>query len=494
MNYNKRDFITSIASKSATLESLENVSRLHSRKWSISHNAIAPVAMFLDAVLIFSMSVISGVVYHIEAVGISGDLVQFCGFAAVVAALFIALGKSHNLYALSELLNLKSQIRKIALTWLIVFLFLTAAAFIMKLGGEFSRGATLLFAASGLATLILARVAWRLYLADGLAVRKFSSRKIVLIAEQTSADGSGLFEALMRHGLQPAHQFILSTDPSDKLLRKEIIAQAISSIRGSNIEEVIVSANLEHWPELDGLLAELRVLPLPVNLIPTGQISDLFRLSSHTIGDTVTIELQRGPRTLTERAAKRSFDLVVAASALVALLPVFLIAAIAVKLDSAGPVIFRQRRCGFNGRLFRIFKFRTMSVLEDGESIIPAGPNDARVTRVGKWLRRTSIDELPQLLNVLRGDMSIVGPRPHAAAHDNEFDKLVGNYAYRHHVRPGLSGWAQVNGYRGEMRTIADIEHRIKLDLWYIDNWSLALDFKIVFMTVAKVLSSNNAY
>ena len=116
------------------------------------------------------------------------------------------------------------------------------------------------------------------------------------------------------------------------------------------------------------------------------------------------------------------------------------------------------------------------------------------MTRVGKWLRRTSIDELPQLLNVLQGSMSIVGPRPHALAHDNKFEKLLDNYAYRHHVKPGLTGWAQVNGYRGELRTIADIEARVKYDLWYIDNWALSTDFKIIFMTVTELLNGRNAY
>ena len=168
--------------------------------------------------------------------------------------------------------------------------------------------------------------------------------------------------------------------------------------------------------------------------------------------------------------------------------------ALAIKLDSSGPVIFRQRRSGFNGRHFQILKFRTMRVLEDGETIVQARPNDSRVTRVGHWLRRTSIDELPQLFNVLRGQMSIVGPRPHALAHDDQFDKLIGNYAYRHHVKPGLTGWAQVNGYRGQTRTVADIEDRVRLDLWYIDNWTLKIDFKIIFMTVIEVMRGENAY
>lgn len=135
-----------------------------------------------------------------------------------------------------------------------------------------------------------------------------------------------------------------------------------------------------------------------------------------------------------------------------------------------------------------------MSVQEDGDHVVQAKQNDRRVTRFGNWLRRTSIDELPQLINVLQGTMSIVGPRPHAMAHDNEFDKLVSKYAYRQRVKPGLTGWAQVNGFRGETRTVADIEQRIKFDLWYIDNWSLRVDLRILFMTVTEILFGENAY
>jgi putative colanic acid biosynthesis UDP-glucose lipid carrier transferase len=341
--------------------------------------------------------------------------------------------------------------------------------------------------------LIVARH-WRVVLADVLTVRRFSGRKVILIAEQSSASDVGLFETLKRHGLQLSKHFILSADWNDVQRQQDVIARAISSARGSHVEEIVVSASLDRWPELSTLLSELRVLPIPVNLIPIGAISELFKLSSHTIGDTVTVELQRGPRTLLERSVKRAFDLVVAGTALVLLLPLFLMTSFAIKLDSPGPIIFRQRRCGFNGRHFQMLKFRTMLVQEDGETIVQAKSNDSRVTRVGKWLRRTSIDELPQLFNVLQGTMSIVGPRPHAVAHDIQFDRLVGKYAYRHHVKPGLTGWAQVNGYRGETRTIEDIELRIKFDLWYINNWNLAVDFKIIIMTIFEILRGRNAY
>jgi putative colanic acid biosynthesis UDP-glucose lipid carrier transferase len=450
--------------------------------------------MAVDATAIFAISIVSGVLYHLEFVKVQGNLSQFAGFAAVVAFLFVTLTKSRGLYALPELLNLKSQISRISQNWAIVFLFLTAAVFAMKVGDAFSRGATITFAFTGILVLLAVRLLWRIGLADGLAVRKFSGRRIALIAEKSISPAFDLHETLTQHGLQPAQQFVLPVEQSAAKKRKQIIAQAIKSIRGSDVEEIVISANLDNWTNLKELLTDLRVLPLPINLVPAGPLAEVFRMSSHTIGDTVTIEMQHGPRTWSQRFIKRVFDIVLGSIALLAFMPLFLITAIGIKIDSPGPILFRQRRRGFNGRPFQIFKFRTMYVQEDGDNIVAAQRNDARVTRIGNWLRRTSIDELPQLLNVLRGTMSIVGPRPHALAHDNEFENLLDKYAYRHHVKPGLTGWAQVNGYRGEMRTIADIEERVKYDLWYIDNWSLATDIRILFMTVTEVVDGKNAY
>ena len=490
MNFVKRD----LGVRENLARGLLKASPRQLPSWTISHLALTPLAMTFDALIIFSMSVLSGAVYHLETFGRPGDFEQYAGYGSIVAVLFIALAKSRDLYELPELLNLKSQIFKITIKWLGIFLFLTAVAFAMKVGDLFSRGAMLTFAISGFAALIISRIVWRIFLADGLAVRRFSGRKIVLIAEQDSAVESGLLDVLTRHGLQLAHHFVLPVNRNDARRRREVIAQAISSVRGSDVEEIIVGASLDHWSELDNLLSEFRVLPIPVNFIPIGHLSTLFKLPSRMIGETITIELQRGPWTLFERFVKRVFDVVVAVTALLLHLPLLLMTAIAIKLDSPGPILFRQRRCGFNGRAFQIFKFRTMSVLEDGETVIQAEPNDVRMTRIGKWLRRTCIDELPQLFNVLQGNMSIVGPRPHAVAHDNQFDELVTNYAYRHHITPGLTGWAQVNGYRGRMLTTSDIETRVNFDLWYIDNWSLALDFKIMLMTMIEIVRGENMY
>jgi len=173
-----------------------------------------------------------------------------------------------------------------------------------------------------------------------------------------------------------------------------------------------------------------------------------------------------------------------AISILLLLSPLMLLTALLIKLDSHGPVLFFQTRNGFNGRAFRIVKFRSMHVLEDGNAIRQATRTDPRVTRLGRWLRRANIAELPQLFNVLKGDMSLVGPRPHAVAHNNEYDKVIANYALRNHVKPGITGLAQVNGCRGETPTTDLMEHRVAYDLRYINNWSIWLDIRILFRTL----------
>jgi putative colanic acid biosysnthesis UDP-glucose lipid carrier transferase len=189
-----------------------------------------------------------------------------------------------------------------------------------------------------------------------------------------------------------------------------------------------------------------------------------------------------------ERAVKRALDLIVSITVIVFSLPLFLIVAVAIKLDSPGPVIFRQRRSGLEAREFIIFKFRTMTVLEDGPVVTQACRDDRRVTYIGKFLRRSSLDELPQLFNVLRGDMSLVGPSPHALAHDDHYRVHIADYACRHYVKPGITGWAQVNGLRGETASFEQMADRVKLDLWYINNWSLGLDLNILLRTCFEIL------
>lgn len=188
---------------------------------------------------------------------------------------------------------------------------------------------------------------------------------------------------------------------------------------------------------------------------------------------------------------KRAFDITVASLLLLLFLPILLSAVIAIKLDSKGPVLFKQRRTGLGGKVFTIFKFRTMRVLEDAHEITQASKGDPRITPLGKLLRHTSLDEFPQLINVLRGDMSIVGPRPHAIAHDTYYGESIEDYSFRFRVRPGLTGLAQVSGSRGATPNIGDMEKRITFDNHYIDNWHIKLDFDILFRTARIFLASD---
>jgi putative colanic acid biosynthesis UDP-glucose lipid carrier transferase len=234
--------------------------------------------------------------------------------------------------------------------------------------------------------------------------------------------------------------------------------------------------------------------PLPLFFLPDDTVADVLAHPQVTLDDAFAFELQREPLSSRERVLKRAMDIVISSFGLLVSCPLLLIAAILIRLDSPGPFLFRQVRKGFNGQPFRILKFRTMSVMEDGTVVTQATRKDARVTRIGSWLRRTSFDELPQLLNVLFGDMSIVGPRPHALAHDNEYTDLIAKYSRRHHVKPGITGWAQVNGFRGETPELTLMQRRVELDLWYIANWSLVLDFWIIVRTCFELLRARNAF
>ena len=210
-------------------------------------------------------------------------------------------------------------------------------------------------------------------------------------------------------------------------------------------------------------------------------------------GPIASIHLVRSPLSPSEVLLKRAFDIVAASLALLLLWPVLAVAAVAIRLDSPGPALFRQRRYGFNQEPFRILKFRSMITLEDDRTLQQVKSGDARVTRVGRFLRRANIDELPQLINVLMGDMSLVGPRPHALAHDQAFERDIAVYARRHNVRPGITGWAQVNGWRGETDTPEKVHGRVEHDLFYIDNWSLLFDLAILVRTVLSRKAYRNA-
>jgi Undecaprenyl-phosphate glucose phosphotransferase len=463
------------------------------RKWPIHYDSVELLAIIADVATIVLISLFCGLWYHFQASGTPGEIGKSFGSAILVSTLFISLMKLRGMYRPTELLVLRNQIRAVCLAWISVFLLLAGTVFALKIGHEISRGTSMLFAIFGLIALIVDRSILRDLVAKGLAGNRFSGRNIVLITDHSEM-GTSLLHTLTGLGFCIGGHFIFPPPGADARRRERLVAKVIEHIRGSDVKEIVVGADPNRWLELRTLVAELRVQPFPVSFIPLGTASEIFRQPFHELGSAVCVELQRGPLTSFEHAAKRTIDVLFAGMALTALLPLLTIVAVAIKLDSPGPVLFRQRRCGFNGKCFQIRKFRTMSVLEDGSSIIQAQFADKRVTRLGRLLRKSSIDELPQLLNVLDGSMSLVGPRPHAVAHDNEFDKMVRNYAFRRRVKPGLTGWAQVHGCRGPTPTAASIERRVEYDLWYIDNWSLGLDLAILLWTPIEILHGRNAY
>jgi Undecaprenyl-phosphate glucose phosphotransferase len=238
----------------------------------------------------------------------------------------------------------------------------------------------------------------------------------------------------------------------------------------------------------------LSEIPLRLQLLPIGMLDFMHSSRIGYYGCARVIEISSGPCWVADRLLKRSLDLVVGTAATVLLMPLMLIVAVWIKLDSPGPVLFRQIRHGYNNKPISVLKFRTMVVHEDGGQFCQATRNDPRVTRVGRILRRTNIDELPQLLNVVRGEMSLVGPRPHAVAHNEMYDGQIARMARRHNVKPGITGWAQVNGFRGETDTLEKMRDRVEHDLYYIDHWSFAFDVKILVKTIFSRKSYENAY
>jgi Undecaprenyl-phosphate glucose phosphotransferase len=458
-------------------------------RWPVSYRSIEVLAVVIDILIILSAGVLADMIYRLATTGFADQITDYTAAAAVVAALFTSLLKGRGLYKPMALLAWTPQVRAVTLTWIGVFMFLAGCVFALKIGSTFSRGTIVSFAAIGLFGLVAHRTFWRSALESGLASGKWSGRKIVIISENSAA--SDVQQQLLQHGFRIQRHFVLDTDNSQW---DEIVSQAISYTRCSNVDELFIAAELQSWTKIKKSAERLRLLPLPVNLVAVGPTSKLLTQPVSAIGNAIVIELQRAPLNFFERLVKRAIDIVFAGTALIALIPLLTLVAIAIKLDSPGRVIFRQTRHGFNGKPFNILKFRTMTVVEDGDSVKQATRLDKRVTRVGFWLRRTSIDELPQLINVLKGEMSLVGPRPHAAAHDNYFDPVIANYAFRQRMKPGITGCAQVNGSRGETPTIDAMQRRVRLDLWYIENWSFQLDLAIMFRTIIELVRGRNAY
>ncbi|POT59598.1 undecaprenyl-phosphate glucose phosphotransferase [Citrobacter amalonaticus] len=270
--------------------------------------------------------------------------------------------------------------------------------------------------------------------------------------------------------------------------------QLIEDAKASRIHNVYIAMPMCDGAQVKKLVRELADTTCSVILIPDVFTFNILHSRIEEVSGVPVVPLYDTPLSGINRLLKRAEDIVLASLILLLISPVLCGIALAVKLSSPGPIIFRQTRYGMDGKPIKVWKFRSMKVMENDRVVTQATQNDPRVTRVGNFLRRTSLDELPQFINVLTGGMSIVGPRPHAVAHNEQYRQLIEGYMLRHKVKPGITGWAQINGWRGETDTLEKMEKRVEFDLEYIREWSLWFDIRIVFLTVFKGFVNKAAY
>jgi len=444
------------------------------RRWRlpIAYRAIPRVSLGIDVALIAASAFGAEALYHSIPAEFEGEFSHTMAAAMFVAVLFIAAMRVQKLYDPTRLIVMDDQARSVLSAWCGAFLILASGVFTWGVSQDLSRGDILIFWAFGAVALLAHRVFWRIALPRALESGALRGRTVVSLTSE-DAIPQRFVENLTRHGYHIVAHFHV---PTGEPFAEDAVDNIISMCRTSEIEEVVLFVNPERMSHLRAIARRLRVLPLPVTFVPVGALSQLFQRAHNDIGDTVAIELQRAALSPAEQVLKRVIDVVVSVSALALLSPLMLAVAVAIKLDSAGPVLFRQTRHGFNERPFGIYKFRSMTVMENGDVVRQAQKGDARVTRVGYWIRRLSIDELPQLFNVLIGDMSLVGPRPAIPYEVEEYD--IWHRRRVLEVKPGITGFWQVKG-----RSTTSFEAMVRMDIQYSKQWSLAWDIALIFQT-----------
>jgi len=377
----------------------------------------------------------------------------------------------------------------------LAFSFLLSALFLLKIAEPYSRATFVFQFITVLLAVLSTRAFFYSWLQSAIAAGLVNARRVVLIGDlDTCAKTSVRLKAtgIRAVGSYPLPDRLdMAADGNNSELD---LRRLIEACRRINPDDILILAKHDSLAQIASLVVSLSQVPAGLHVLPVEAADILAAARIVEFGNIVTMQVLRPPLSEVQRVAKRVFDIVVSAAGLVILSPLLILVAIAIKLDSRGPVLFRQMRHGYNNETIRVFKFRSMTRLVDGNNFVQAARNDPRVTRLGAILRCTNIDELPQLINVLRGEMSIVGPRPHATAHNEMFEGKISVFSRRHVVKPGITGWAQVNGYRGPTDTLEKMRRRVEYDLYYIDNWSLWFDLRIVVMTVFSKTAYTNAH
>lgn len=462
---------------------------------SLSSNVIPGIICALDSLVILATGAIT---YELIAAGYVEEPGYYAAAIAFVWLVSIILMNFGGLYHFDSILDPISTLDKCILAFATAFLFLMAAAFSLKISSDYSRLWTGSFAfGSCIGTLLARLVASRII--GSLVHRRMLSRNVVIV-------GAGeQVEKLVSHIRTVRPRFVsllgifsddpnILPEPSFPILGR--FDDVSSYIRNNDVDDVIVSLPWSADIEISTLSDKLR--ELPVNLYLAADLIGFrlqFRPAPDHLSELPLVEMVGRPLAGWDAFLKASMDYVLGIIFIIVLLPVMALIAIAIRLESPGPVIFRQARYGFANRVFYIYKFRTMFHSTASErKTVQATRFDPRITRIGFVLRRFSLDELPQLFNVLNGTMSLVGPRPHAVDHNETYSQTIRGYFARHRLKPGLTGWAQVNGFRGETKTVEQMMARVKYDVYYVENWSMLFDLKILAKTVLVVLSGRNAY
>ena len=468
-------------------------------------NAISPVVLTGAMRLIeFLIAVLTGAATYAAYLLPENDQgLEYGSAILLISAAAVLTFQGFEIYSIAAFRSHIHQLTRLAVAWTLVFLVAFAISFFGKFDGVYSRVWVASWYISGLACLLVGRLALtalvRHWARDGRLVRR-----VVIVGG--GPEGESLIRALESEADSDVRICGLFDDRSGErsppivagVPKLGTVADLVRFTRLTRVDLVLVSLPLTAEERVLQMVRKLWVLPVDVRL--AAHMNRLrFRPRAYSyIGNVPVLDIFDKPIADWNMVIKTVFDRVVGLLILILLSPVMLATAIAVKLDSPGPILFRQRRLGFNNEVVDIFKFRSLyheHADPNARQVVTKG--DSRVTRVGRFIRKTSLDELPQLFNVLRGELSLVGPRPHAIeapTANRLWEEVVDSYFARHRVKPGLTGWAQINGWRGELDTQEKLQNRVECDLYYIENWSLGFDLYILFRTPFALLRSENAY
>ncbi|WP_444930057.1 undecaprenyl-phosphate glucose phosphotransferase [Microbulbifer sp. SSSA002] len=424
----------------------------------------------------------------------------FIGFLS--STLFIFFSESVNLYRSWRVDTYTRMLGLTLISWGLVCTSLLLITYFSKTGEAYSRLVIGFWFLSTAASLSLWRYLLRVILFHIRSHNHNTRTGAILGITQPGIQLAADLAEESHHGIR-IKGFYSAPEASScdqKLIRNKnfnvlgSVNDAVSEAKLGKLEYIYIALSMKDEDQIQNILRLFSDTTATVYILPNLFVQSFLHSRWHQVGGSSILSIYDTPIEGINSWIKRSEDLLLGSILLILFSPLMVLIGLAIKATSNGPIIFKQLRYGLDGRPIRVWKFRTMSTLENGAHVVQARKNDPRVTAIGRFLRKTSLDELPQLINVIQGKMSIVGPRPHAVAHNEHFRKLIDGYMLRHKVKPGITGWAQINGFRGETDTTDKLRARIECDLHYINHWSIWLDIRVLLLTLPTVITAKNAY